>query len=183
MKARLQEHYEQEVRPKLSPEAPPRVVKVLVNTGVSEDQHQDQALTSMGQQLAIITGQKPIVRRAKKSIAEFKIRAGDPIGLTVTLRGRRMYQFLDKLINLVLPQIKDFQGLQPTGFDGHGNFTLGLKEQIVFPELSYDTIDKIRGLEITLVTSAINDQEGRKLLELLGIPFMKPGGFKHGQEK
>jgi len=160
----------------------PRVVKVLVNTGVSEDQHQDQALTSMGKQLAIITGQKPMVRRAKKSIAEFKIRAGDPIGLTVTLRNRRMYQFLDKLINLVLPQIKDFQGLQPTGFDGRGNFTLGLKEQIVFPELSYDTIDKIRGLEITLVTSATNDQEGRRLLELLGIPFVKPGG-RHGQEK
>lgn len=177
---RLQEIYETKLVPQLKEElkvknvmALPRLAKVVINVSVSEEQHQDEALAETGKQLALITGQQPVQTRAKKSIAEFKIRAGDPIGLKVTLRGRIMYEFMDKFVSLVLPQIKDFQGVRPTGFDGQGNYTLGLKEQIVFPEISYDTIDKIRGLEITLVTTAGDDEVARKLLTLLGIPFMK----------
>ena len=177
---RLKDTYLKKILPQLiqelkltNPLSAPRITKLVINVGLSEDQHQDQALTNMSRQLALTTGQKPALTQAKRSIAEFKIRAGDPIGLKVTLRGRRMYQFLDKLISTVLPQIKDFQGVSPHGFDGHGNYTLGLKEQIVFPELDYDTIDKIRGLEITLVTSASTDSPARKLLQLMGVPFAK----------
>ncbi|MBI4034791.1 MAG: 50S ribosomal protein L5 [Candidatus Chisholmbacteria bacterium] len=176
---RLQKKYEQEVKPKLKDQlgmsnlgAVPRLIKVVVSVGISEEQRQE-ALEGMGRQLALITGQKPVETRAKKSIAEFKIRAGEPVGLKVTLRGKRMYQFVDKLINVVLPQIKDFQGVAEDGFDGKGNYTLGLKEQVVFPELTYDTIDKIRGLEVTLVTSAVQDSQGQALLALLGVPFTK----------
>ena len=156
---RLQELYEQQVKLALikslgvnNPMAVPGLKKVVLNVGIAEEQYQDKALESMRAQLALITGQKPADAAAKKSIAEFKIRTGQVIGLKVTLRGRRMYQFMDKLVNIVLPQIKDFGGVNPRSFDGQGNYTLGLKEQIVFPELSYDTIDKIRGLEITIVT-------------------------------
>jgi large subunit ribosomal protein L5 len=184
---RLQLKYEGEIRPVLAKElglnnvlAVPRVNKVVINAGISEDQYQDKALESMRTQLGLITGQRPANAMAKKSIAEFKIRAGQVIGLKVTLRGKRMYQFLDKLVSLVLPQIKDFGGVNPNSFDGQGNYTLGLKEQIVFPELTYDTIDKIRSLEITLVTSAKTDSQARQLIQALGVPFNKEG---HGQEK
>lgn len=177
---RLQQLYHTQIRPQLKTElklanlmAAPQLVKLVLNIGISPDQHQDQALASAAKQLALITGQQPVTTLAKKSISEFNIRAKDPIGLKVTLRGKRMYQFLDKLINLVLPQLKDFQGIAPTSFDGAGNYTLGLKEQIVFPEITYDTIDQIRGLEITLVTTARTNQEAKKLLQLLGMPFRK----------
>ncbi|OGY15885.1 MAG: 50S ribosomal protein L5 [Candidatus Chisholmbacteria bacterium RIFCSPHIGHO2_01_FULL_48_12] len=184
---RLQLRYEQQIRPALAKElglnnvmAVPKVNKVVINTGIAEDQYQDKALESMRAQLGLITGQKPADAMAKKSIAEFKIRAGQVIGLKVTLRGKRMYQFLDKLVSVVLPQIKDFSGVNPNSFDGKGNYTLGFREQIVFPELTYDTIDKIRSLEITLVTSAKTDGEARQLLQALGVPFSKES---HGQEK
>ena len=177
---RLQELYEQQVKLALikslgvnNPMAVPGLKKVVLNVGIAEEQYQDKALESMRAQLALITGQKPADAAAKKSIAEFKIRTGQGIGLKVTLRGRRMYQFMDKLVNIVLPQIKDFGGVNPRSFDGQGNYTLGLKEQIVFPELSYDTIDKIRGLEITIVTSAKTNAAAKQLLELLGMPFSK----------
>ena len=184
---RLQNKYEQQIKPDLMKElglnnvmAVPKVTKVVINTGIAEDQYQDKALESMRAQLGLITGQKPADAMAKKSIAEFKIRAGQVIGLKVTLRGKRMYQFLDKLVSVVLPQIKDFSGVSPSSFDGKGNYTLGFKEQIVFPELTYDTIDKIRSLEITLVTSAKTDDEARRLLQAVGMPFSKES---HGQEK
>lgn len=184
---RLQLRYEQEIRPAVAKElglnnvmAVPKVNKIVINTGIAEDQYQDKALESMRTQLSLITGQKPADAMAKKSIAEFKIRAGQVIGLKVTLRGKRMYQFLDKLVSVVLPQIKDFSGVNPNSFDGKGNYTLGFREQIVFPELTYDTIDKIRSLEITLVTSAKTDGEARQLLQALGVPFSKES---HGQEK
>ena len=184
---RLQLRYEQQIRPALAKElglnnvmAVPKVNKVVINTGIAEDQYQDKALESMRAQLGLITGQKPADAMAKKSIAEFKIRAGQVIGLKVILRGKRMYQFLDKLVSVVLPQIKDFSGVNPNSFDGKGNYTLGFREQIVFPELTYDTIDKIRSLEITLVTSAKTDGEARQLLQALGVPFSKES---HGQEK
>lgn len=184
---RLQNKYEQKIRPALMKElglgnvmAVPGVTKVVINTGLFEDQYQDKALESMRTQLGLISGQRPADAAAKRSIAEFKIRTGQVIGLKVTLRGKRMYQFLDKLVSVVLPQIKDFGGVSPGSFDGKGNYTLGFKEQIVFPELTYDTIDKIRSLEITLVTSAKTDADARRLLEAVGMPFSKEG---HGQEK
>lgn len=184
---RLQGKYEQQIRPALMQElglnnvmAVPGVTKVVINTGLFEDQYQDKALESMRTQLGLISGQRPADAAAKKSIAEFKIRTGQVIGLKVTLRGKRMYQFLDKLVSVVLPQIKDFGGVSPGSFDGKGNYTLGFKEQIVFPELTYDTIDKIRSLEITLVTSAKTDADARRLLEAVGMPFSKEA---HGQEK
>jgi len=179
-KPRLKETYETKLKPALmqefkmgNPMAVPEVKKIVVNVGIAEEQGQDKALENMRAQLAAITGQKPSDRKAKRSIAEFKIREGDVIGLKVTMRGRRMYQFLDKLISVVLPQIKDFGGVSGRGFDGRGNYTLGLREQIVFPELSYDTIDKIMGLQITVVTTAHDDKVARKLLELMGMPFAK----------
>jgi len=184
---RLQNKYEQQIKPDLMKElglnnvmAVPKVTKVVINTGIAEDQYQDKALESMRTQLGLISGQRPVDAVAKKSIAEFKIRTGQVIGLKVTLRGKRMYQFLDKLVSVVLPQIKDFSGVNPNSFDGKGNYTLGFREQIVFPELTYDTIDKIRSLEITLVTSAKTDGEARQLLQALGVPFSKES---HGQEK
>ena len=177
---RLQETYEKQVKPALikslgvnNPMAVPGLKKIVINVGIAEEQYQDKALENMRMQLALITGQKPVDAAAKKSIAEFKIRTGQVIGLKVTLRGKRMYQFMDKLVSIVLPQIKDFGGVNPKSFDGQGNYTLGLKEQIVFPELSYDTIDKIMGLQITVVTTAHDDKVARKLLELMGMPFAK----------
>jgi large subunit ribosomal protein L5 len=153
--------------------AVPRLEKVVVNVGVTDDQRRDQAISNVVTQISTITGQKPSVRQAKKSIASFRLRAGDPIGVCVTLRGERMYQFLDKVISTVLPRVKDFQGLPQKSFDGNGNYNFGLTEQIIFPEIDYDKIDKIRGLQITVKTTATTDAAAKALLTHLGIPFEK----------
>ncbi len=149
----------------------PKLVKITVNRGLGEAAQNAKALESSVQELAVITGQKPVVTRAKKAIAGFKIRQGMPIGLMVTLRGDRMYGFLDRLINLALPRIRDFRGVSPRSFDGRGNYTLGVREQLIFPEVDYDSIDQIRGMDITIVTTATNDEEGRALLRAMGMPF------------
>ncbi len=149
----------------------PRLEKVVLNIGVGEAIQNAKALEAAESDLVAISGQHPVTTRAKKSIAAFHLRAGMPVGLKVTLRGERMYNFLDKLMNIVLPRIREFQGVSPTALDGYGNYTLGLKEQIVFPEIDYDKIDKLRGLEISIITTAKTDDEGRHLLELLGMPF------------
>jgi len=151
----------------------PRLVKVVVNVGVGGAVQNPKAIDAAMQDLATITGQKPIVRKAKKSIAAFKLRAGTPIGVKVTLRGDRMYYFLDRLFNVALPRQRDFKGVSPDSFDGRGNYTLGLREQLVWPEIDYAKIDKVRGMEITIVTTAKTDQEAKRLLELLGMPFRK----------
>ena len=153
----------------------PRLEKVVVNVGLGEAIQNGRAIDTAGADIKTITGQAPIVIRARKSVAAFKLRAGMPIGIKVTLRDRRMHEFLDKLINVALPRIRDFRGIDPKAFDGHGNYTLGLKEQLVFPEIDYDKIDKLRGMEICIVTSARTDDEGRSLLTHLGMPFRKPG--------
>jgi large subunit ribosomal protein L5 len=149
----------------------PRPVKVVVNMGVGEAVREGRLLDGAVRDLAQITGQRPQVTKARRSIAGFKIREGQSIGAKVTLRGDRMWEFLDRLVAIVLPRIRDFRGLAPKGFDGHGNFTLGLTEQLVFPEIDYDRIEKVRGMDITVVTSAENDEQGRALLVALGFPF------------
>jgi large subunit ribosomal protein L5 len=149
----------------------PRVTKVVVNIGVGEAMDNAKALDAAVEDMTKITGQKPIVTRAKKSIANFKLREGRAIGVKVTLRGEHMWAFLDRLANVALPRTRDFRGIPSTAFDGRGNYTLGLREQILFPEIEYDKIDKVRGMEITIVTSAPSDEEGRELLRLLGMPF------------
>jgi large subunit ribosomal protein L5 len=143
--------------------------------GVGEGISDAKAVTAAAEDLALITGQKPVITRARKSIAQFKLREGMPIGMTVTLRGERMYHFLDKLINIVLPRIREFNGVPRTAFDGRGNYSLGMKEQTYFPELEYDEVDKVRGLQITIVTTARTDDEGRELLQQLGMPLSKDG--------
>jgi large subunit ribosomal protein L5 len=153
----------------------PRIEKVVVNIGVGEALDNAKALESAVNDLTQITGQKPIITRARKSIANFKLREGSPIGTKVTLRGKRMWPFLDRLMNVALPRVRDFRGISPNSFDGRGNYTLGLREQLVFPEVDYDKIDKMRGLEISIVTSAKTDEEGRELLRMLGMPFRKEG--------
>jgi len=177
---RLKEFYRKEVIPALMKEfgyrnvmEVPRLKKVVVNVGVGEALQDAKALDHAVQDIATITGQRPIVTRAKKSIAGFKLRAGMPIGVKVTLRGDRMYDFLDRLFNVALPRRRDFRGVSPDSFDGRGNYTLGLREQLVWPEIDYDSIDKVRGMEITIVTTAKTDEEGRRLLELLGMPFAR----------
>ncbi|MDB5082495.1 MAG: ribosomal protein [Chloroflexi bacterium] len=150
----------------------PSLKKVVVNVGLGEAIANAKALDAALNDLTAIVGQKPMVNRAKKSIAAFKVREGMPVGISVTLRGARMYEFLDRLINVALPRVRDFSGV-PKRFDGHGNFTLGLKEQIIFPEIDYDKVDKVRGMEVTIVTSAKNDEEGQQLIRLLGMPFRK----------
>ena len=180
---KLQERYQQEAVPQLMREFAfrnamevPRVKKVVVNVGVgSETQTDSKALDGAVTDLTIITGQKPVVTKARKSISNFKLREGKPIGVKVTLRGQRMWAFLDRLMNVALPRVRDFRGVAPDAFDGRGNYTLGLREQLVFPEIEYDKIDKIRGMEITVVTSARSDEQGRRLLQLLGMPFSKKG--------
>ena len=153
----------------------PRLEKIVLNIGLGEAIQNAKALESAETDLVAISGQHPVTTRAKKSIAAFKLRTGMPIGLTVTLRGERMYDFLDKLVNAVLPRSQDFQGIPPDAFDGRGNYTLGFKEQIYFPEIDYDKIDKVRGLGVTIVTTAEKDEDGRHLLDLLGMPFTKDG--------
>jgi len=176
---RLQALYREHVRPAMIKEfgygnvmQVPRVEKIVVNVGMGEALDNPKALDFAVQDLARITGQRPVVTRARRSIAGFKLRAGRAIGVKVTLRGERMWAFLDRLCNVALPRQRDFRGV-PESFDGRGNYTLGLREQLVFPEINYDQIDKIRGLEISIVTSARTDEEGRRLLELLGMPFRR----------
>lgn len=149
----------------------PKVEKVVINMGVGEAIANPKTLDSAVADLTVIAGQKPVVTRAKKSIAAFKLRQGMPIGTKVTLRGTRMYHFLDKLMNIALPRVRDFRGISPTSFDGRGNFAIGMKEQLIFPEISYDKIDKIRGMDIIIVTTAKTDEEARELLKLMGMPF------------
>jgi large subunit ribosomal protein L5 len=149
----------------------PKVVKVVVNMGVGEATADPKALDAAAADLATITGQKALITKAKKSIANFKLRAGVPIGAKVTLRGARMFYFLDKLFNVSLPRIRDFRGISTSGFDGRGNYTLGVKEQLIFPEILYDKVDKVRGMDITIVTSARTDEEGLELLRAMGMPF------------
>ena len=175
---RLKLRYQQELRPRLQQELGlrnimqvPKPVKIVVNMGVGEAIREARLLDGAVRDLTQITGQKPLVTKAKKSIAAFKLREGMTIGAKVTLRGDRMWEFLDRLLSVVLPRIRDFRGLAPKGFDGHGNYTFGLTEQLVFPEVDYDKIEKIRGMDITLVTTATDDQHGRALLGALGFPF------------
>jgi len=149
----------------------PKVAKVTVNRGLGEASSNAKALEASVKEIAAITGQKPVVTRAKKAIAGFKIRQGMPVGVMVTLRRERMYAFLDRLINLALPRIRDFRGVSPKSFDGRGNYTLGLKEQLIFPEVDYDSIDQIRGMDISIITTANTDEEGRALLREMGMPF------------
>lgn len=175
---RLKEKYLKEVAPTMMEKFSyksvmeiPKVEKVVINMGVGEAVGNPKALDTAVSDLAIIAGQKPVVTRAKKSIAAFKIREGMPIGTKVTLRSSRMYEFLDKLINASLPRVRDFRGISPKGFDGRGNYTLGIKEQLIFPEMEYDKVDKVRGMNIVIVTTANTDEEARELLRLMGMPF------------
>jgi len=151
----------------------PKLKKVVINMGLGEAVQNPKIIEGAAEELTKIAGQRAVVRKAKKSIATFKLRAGMPIGCCVTLRGEKMYGFLSKLINIALPRVRDFRGLSPKGFDGRGNYSMGIKEQIIFPEIDYDKIDKIKGLNISIVTSAPTDEEGRSLLSLLGVPFRK----------
>ncbi len=178
MISRLHERYRNEVIPALMKRfryrnlmAVPKLSKVVVNIGLGEASQNIKLLDVAAQELAQVTGQKPIITRAKKSIANFKIRKGMPIGCCVTLRGERMYEFVDRLCNVVLPRVRDFKGLAPNAFDGRGNYTLGLRDQLVFPEIDYTRVDKIKGMNITLTTTAHNDEEGRELLKLMGVPL------------
>lgn len=177
---RLQEIYRLQAVPTLMREfgyknvmKAPRLQKVVVNVGLGEALQNPKALDACSQDLAAITGQRPVTTRAKRSIAGFKLRQGNPIGLMATLRGARMWDFLDRLINASLPRIRDFQGVSPEGFDGRGNYNLGLREQVIFPEIDYAKVDRIRGLQVAIITTAKSDEEGRKLLELLGMPFAR----------
>ncbi|MGI6225174.1 MAG: 50S ribosomal protein L5 [Peptococcales bacterium] len=176
--ARLKEKYLNEVVPGLQQKFNyknvmeiPKLEKVVLNIGLGEAVLNPKALDAAVQDLTIISGQKPVVTKAKKSIAAFKLRAGMPVGVKVTLRGDRMYEFVDKLINIALPRVRDFRGVSPKSFDGRGNYSLGLKEQLLFPEIEYDKIDKLRGMEVVFTTTAKTDEEGRELLKLLGMPF------------
>jgi len=180
MASRLKEKYQQEVVPALqkefnykNPMQVPGVHKVVVNIGMGEVIQNAKAMDAAVSDLATITGQRPVITRAKRSVAAFKLREGMQIGCMVTLRGDRMYQFLDKLVNVALPRLRDFQGVSPEAFDGRGNYTLGLREQLVLPEIDYDKVDKVRGMEVSIVTTARTDEEGRRLLKLMGMPFKK----------
>ena len=179
---RLKQRYDEEIAPALVKEfgyknvmQAPRVEKVMLNVGVGEAVQNAKALDAVSTDLATITGQHPVITRAKKSISNFKLREGMPIGVTITLRGSRMWEFLDRTLNAALPRIRDFQGVSPNSFDGRGNYSLGLREQMIFPEIDYDKIDKVRGMQITICTSARSDEEGKRLLELLGMPFARRG--------
>lgn len=176
--ARLKDKYQSEIIPALQKEfkydnvmAIPKLDKVIVNIGLGEAIQNPKALDAALQDITTITGQKPVVTRAKKSIAAFKLREGMPIGVKVTLRGDRMYEFIDRLFNVALPRVRDFRGVSPKSFDGRGNYSLGLKEQLIFPEIDYDKIDKLRGMQIAFTTTAKTDEEGKALLRHLGMPF------------
>jgi large subunit ribosomal protein L5 len=178
MAARLKDRYEKQVRIELlkelgfkNPMQAPRLDKIVVNMGLGEAINNGKIIDASVEQLAAITGQKPIVTKARKSIANFKLRQGQSIGAMVTLRGDRMYEFFDRLVSTALPRVRDFKGVSPKAFDGKGNYTLGVREQIIFPEIDYDKVEKIKGLNITVVTTARNDEEGRALLRHLGMPF------------
>ncbi|GGE20859.1 50S ribosomal protein L5 [Marinithermofilum abyssi] len=180
MSLRIKEKYKDEITPALmkkfeykSPMQVPKIEKIVINMGVGEAVQNPKALDGAVEDLTLISGQKPVITRAKKSIAGFKLREGMPIGCKVTLRGERMYHFLDKLINVALPRVRDFRGVSPKSFDGRGNYTLGLKEQLVFPEIEYDKVDKVRGMDIIIVTTANTDEEARELLTQMGMPFRK----------
>jgi large subunit ribosomal protein L5 len=176
--SRLRDRYTKEVAPALKKEfgyknvmAVPKIEKVVVNMGLGEATQNAKIVETGADEVTRVTGQKPIVTRAKKSIAQFKVRKGMPIGAMVTLRGERMWEFLDRLMSIALPRVRDFRGVSPRGFDGRGNFTLGLKDQLIFPEIDYMKVDKARGMNISVVTTAKTDEESRKLLQLLGMPF------------
>jgi large subunit ribosomal protein L5 len=182
MPARLKSRYFEEIRPALierfgysTPMQAPRIEKITVNMGVGDAKQDSKLLDAASEQLATITGQRPSVRRARKSIAQFKVREGMPVGLAVTLRGERSYEFLDRLMSVAIPRIRDFRGLNPRSFDGRGNYSMGVREQIIFPEVDYDEVDQVRGLDITITTSAASDEESFALLEALGMPFSKEG--------
>jgi large subunit ribosomal protein L5 len=186
--ARLKEQYEKEIRPDLikrfeytTPMQAPRITKITLNMGVGEAKQDSNMLDAATEQLATIAGQKPSVRRAKKSIASFKLREGMPVGVSVTLRGERSYEFLDRLMSIAIPRIRDFRGLNPRSFDGRGNYSIGIREQIIFPEIDYDSIDQVRGLDVTITTTAQSDEEAFALLEAFGMPFTKEG--RPGAEK
>ena len=177
---RLKERYLEEIVPALRKEfgysnimQAPAVHKIVINIGMGEAIQNQKAMENAVRDLSDITGQRPVVTKAKRSVASFKLREGMPIGCTVTLRGNHMYDFLDKLVSVALPRLRDFQGVSRDSFDGRGNYTLGIREQLVFPEINYDKIDKVRGMEITIVTTAHTDEEGRRLLELMGMPFKR----------
>jgi len=176
----LKTHYMESVAPALRKEfglandlQVPRIEKVVVNIGVGEALENAKALDAAVVDMTTITGQKPVVAKARRSIANFKLREGRDIGVRVTLRGERMWSFFDRLVNVALPRTRDFRGISPNAFDGRGNYTLGIREQIIFPEIHYEKIDKLRGLEVTIVTSAPNDEQGRRLLQLMGMPFAR----------
>jgi large subunit ribosomal protein L5 len=180
--ARLKQRYLEEIRPALmerfgysTPMQAPRIAKVTVNMGVGDAKQDSKVLDSAAEQLATITGQRPSVRRARKSIAQFKVREGMPVGVAVTLRGERSYEFLDRLMSVAIPRIRDFRGLSARSFDGRGNYSLGVREQIIFPEVDYDEIDQVRGLDITITTTASSDEESFALLEAMGMPFSREG--------
>jgi large subunit ribosomal protein L5 len=177
---RLLERYREEVVPTLTKEfsypnvmSVPRVQKVVLNIGMGEALQNAKSLDAASGDMTIIAGQKPVITKAKRSIAAFKLRTGNPIGVTVTLRGERMWSFLDRLMNVALPRQRDFRGVSPDSFDGRGNYSLGLREQLIWPEIEYDKIDKVRGMSVTITTSARTDEEGRRLLQLLGMPFQQ----------
>jgi large subunit ribosomal protein L5 len=176
--SRLKERYEKEIRGALvkefgfkNPMQAPKIEKVVVNMGLGEAINNGKIIDASVEQLAAISGQRPVVTKSRKSIANFKLRQGQSIGAMVTLRGQRAYEFLDRLITIALPRVRDFKGVSPKAFDGKGNYTLGIREQIIFPEINYDKVEKIKGMNITVVTTARNDEEGRALLRLLGMPF------------
>ncbi len=180
MAPRLKERYREEVAPALMKEfgydnvmQVPQPVKMTVNIGLGEAVADAKALDPASNDVAVITGQKPVITRAKKSIANFKLREGMPIGVMTTVRGNRMWEFLDRLVNGALPRLRDFQGVSANSFDGRGNFSIGIREQLIFPEIDYDKVDRIRGLQITIATTATTDEEGKRLLELLGMPFAR----------
>jgi len=176
--SRLKTYYQETITPKLKEQfgytnihQVPKVSKIVINRGLGEASQNAKALESSLSELAVITGQKPVVTRAKKAIAGFKVRQGMPVGAMVTLRSDKMYAFLERLISLALPRIRDFRGVSPKSFDGRGNYSLGVKEQLIFPEISYDSIDQIRGFDISIITTANTDEEGRALLKEMGMPF------------
>ena len=178
--ARLKEYYSKEVAPALmskfsykSTMQIPKLDKIVINVGAGEAKDNSKVIDAICTDLSAITGQKPLICKARKSVANFKLREGMPIGCKVTLRGEKMYEFLDRLVNLALPRVRDFRGVNPNGFDGRGNYALGIKEQLIFPEIEYDKIDKVRGMDIIFVTTAETDEEGRELLTLFGMPYSK----------